>query len=965
MQLKKISDYEWEIPIEDGMLVPGRVFASAKLLEKMKEDKCLEQVKNVAKLPGILKASLAMPDAHQGYGFCIGGVAAFDAEEGVISPGGVGYDINCLSGKTKILTELGYYKKIEDFENNYKNNSLNILDKENKTKENSSISLFLKKNSPKIIKIKTKSGKEIFATGEHPFYTKNGMKEINKIKSGDDVLIYPFEGVEYENPGKILLIEEKDIDNLDRSITSKLQIKKKLKELDLLPLDSDNPKIGHLIKIMGFVFGDGSLNLGKNLQIGFYGEKEDLSEIKRDLEKIGFLSHLFSRKRKHKIKTEYKEYEFTRDETSLHCNSSALANLLFLLGTPMGNKAEKDYPIPKWIMDSVKWHKRLFLSSLFGAELSSPKTLTNNKFNLYCPIFSMSKRNSLHGLNFANQISKLLEDFNVRSILVKSRTSEVNGTKSTRIRLMIYSDSENLINLYSKINYEFNIKKRKLANAAILWLKQKEKILKFREETIQKAREMKQNGLVKSEIINSLSDKYANKYFIDKAIYCQNYAKSGTRIAFCFESFNEFLIRNSFGEQGFVWDEIESKEELDYNDKVYDFTTDNENHNFIAGNFVVSNCSVRLLATNLTRSDLVGKEKEILHSLFRTIPSGVGRESRFKISRAELNDVLLNGAQWAVGKGFGTKEDYLHTEENGKMENADPKKVSEKAKSRGLPQLGTLGAGNHFLELQVVEEILDENIAKVFGLKKDQVTIMIHCGSRGLGHQVASDYIKLMDDKYGHPAFDRELVYAPITSDLGKAYFSAMSASANFAFANKQMITHWIREDLKKYFPSFEAKVVYDVCHNIAKFETHIIDGKEKKVLIMRKGATRSFPPGSKEIPSDYLKVGQPVLIPGSMGTNSYVLCGTKTAEEKTFSSTAHGAGRLMSRTASKKELTLADAKNELAKKEIEIESGSIKGILEEMPSAYKDIDEVVSVSENSGIGKIVAKLKPFAVMKG
>jgi len=377
------------------------------------------------------------------------------------------------------------------------------------------------------------------------------------------------------------------------------------------------------------------------------------------------------------------------------------------------------------------------------------------------------------------------------------------------------------------------------------------------------------------------------------------------------------------------------------------------------------NCSVRLLATNLTKSNIKGKEKEILHSLFRAIPSGVGRGSKLKIDKNELNEVLTEGAQWAVKKGFGFEEDFSRTEENGMMSNANPKAVSQKAKSRGLPQLGTLGAGNHFLEIQFVEKIFDEKIAKIFGLKKDQLTIMIHCGSRGLGHQVASDYIKLMDEKYGHPSFDRELVNAPIKSELGEAYFSAMAASANFAFANKQIITHWIREDLKKYFPDFKAEVVYDVCHNIAKFEKHLIDGQEKKVLIMRKGATRSFGPGKNEIPKDYREVGQPVLIPGSMGTNSYVLCGTNEAEEKSFGSTAHGAGRLKSRIASKKETTLDEAKKELANKGIEIESGSIKGILEEMPHAYKNIDAVVGVSQDSGIGKVVAKLTPIAVMKG
>ncbi|MFA5060747.1 MAG: RtcB family protein [Candidatus Pacearchaeota archaeon] len=377
------------------------------------------------------------------------------------------------------------------------------------------------------------------------------------------------------------------------------------------------------------------------------------------------------------------------------------------------------------------------------------------------------------------------------------------------------------------------------------------------------------------------------------------------------------------------------------------------------------NCSVRLLSTNLKKENIKGREKEVIHSLFRVVPSGVGIGSKMKLDYKKLDEVLTGGARWAIENGFGLEEDCLFIEEGGKMENANPKDVSRRAKGRGLSQLGTLGAGNHFLEIQVVDEIFDEGVAKEFGLEKGQIVIMIHCGSRGLGHQVASDYIKLMDEKYGHPDFDRELVNASINSELGKAYLSAMACSANFAFANKQIITHLVREDLKHYFPKIEVKVVYDLCHNIAKFEKHLIGKFEKEVLVIRKGATRSFGPERVEIPEKYKMVGQPVLIPGSMGTSSYVLCGTKIAEEKSFGSTAHGAGRLKSRISSKKDLTFEKAKKEMEEIGVEVESGSVKGLIEEMPSSYKDIDEVVRVSEKAGLGKIVARLKPLAVMKG
>jgi len=378
-------------------------------------------------------------------------------------------------------------------------------------------------------------------------------------------------------------------------------------------------------------------------------------------------------------------------------------------------------------------------------------------------------------------------------------------------------------------------------------------------------------------------------------------------------------------------------------------------------------CSVRLLFTNLNNKDIKGHEEQISSQLFRDIPSGVGKKGRIKLTQEELDGVLKKGAQWAVNKGYGKKEDYLHIEEKGCMPNANPANVSQRAKARGMPQLGTLGAGNHFLEIQEVDEIYDKEIAKRFGIKeKGQITIMIHCGSRGLGHQVASDYIQLMGDKYGWADLpDRELINAPINSELGKKYFGAMASAVNFAFANKQIITHWVRKAIKRIFPIFKADVVYEICHNIAKFETHEIDGKKKNVLIIRKGATRSFGPGRSELPARYKNIGQPILIPGSMGTASYILVGTNKAEKLTFGSTAHGAGRVMSRHEALKHQRGEDVKSKLKKMGIEIKSGSCKGLAEEAPEAYKDIDEVIRVVDELGINKKVARLKPLVVIKG
>jgi tRNA-splicing ligase RtcB (3'-phosphate/5'-hydroxy nucleic acid ligase) len=378
------------------------------------------------------------------------------------------------------------------------------------------------------------------------------------------------------------------------------------------------------------------------------------------------------------------------------------------------------------------------------------------------------------------------------------------------------------------------------------------------------------------------------------------------------------------------------------------------------------NCSVRLLKTNLKKKDIISKKKEVVEKLFKKIPSGVGRGGKFQITKKELNKLLEQGAKYVVNKGYGIKEDYMHMEEEGCIKGGDASKVSERAIKRGIGQLGTLGAGNHFLEVQFVDEIYNENIAEVFNLKKDDVVIMIHCGSRGLGHQVASDYIKKMEEAYGFENLpDRELINAPIKSKLGRDYFAAMACAANFAFANKQIITYWIREEMKSIFPKIKIDVIYDVCHNIAKFEKFVIDGKLTKVCVHRKGATRSFGPGRIEIPKKYREIGQPVIIPGSMGTASYLLVGTKKAEELTFGSTAHGAGRVSSRKKAMKNIRGEQVKEELDKKGIEVKSGSWNALAQEAPEVYKDIEEVVRVVDEIGISKKIARLKPLAVIKG
>jgi tRNA-splicing ligase RtcB (3'-phosphate/5'-hydroxy nucleic acid ligase) len=382
------------------------------------------------------------------------------------------------------------------------------------------------------------------------------------------------------------------------------------------------------------------------------------------------------------------------------------------------------------------------------------------------------------------------------------------------------------------------------------------------------------------------------------------------------------------------------------------------------------NCGVRLLVTNLEKDDVAPKVKELLDTLFANIPCGMRGDSRLKVTIDELDDVLNRGAKWCVEHNIGNEDDLSNCEEGGHYDHADAKTVSHKAKERGKSQLGTLGSGNHFLEIQFVDKIFDKKTAKAFKLDHEgQCVVMIHCGSRGLGHQVCSDYLRLMEDAYPDVVAklpEKDLIYAPAQSELGKRYFKAMCASANFAWANRHTIAHQVRRSFRQVFgDSVQLDTVYDVSHNMAKLEEYEIDGKIRKVYVHRKGATRAFGPGRQEISAQYRKTGQPIILPGSMGTSSYVLVGTAKAMDESFGSTAHGAGRTMSRHSAIEQFRGEDIKRELESRSIFVKAASWKGISEEAPQAYKDVDEVVKVSHDAGIGNIVARVKPMGVVKG
>lgn len=384
------------------------------------------------------------------------------------------------------------------------------------------------------------------------------------------------------------------------------------------------------------------------------------------------------------------------------------------------------------------------------------------------------------------------------------------------------------------------------------------------------------------------------------------------------------------------------------------------------------NCGVRLLRSNLTEKKARERLQDLVGDLFRSVPSGLGSKGSVRLSGSQLDEVLTQGVRWAIGHGYGNTRDAEVCEEDGCMAGADPDAVSARARKRGAPQLGSLGSGNHFLEIQKVDAIHDQRAAKRMGISKGAVTILIHCGSRGFGHQVCSDYLRVSEralKRYGITLPDRELACVPNQSEEGESYRKAMFAALNFAWSNRQMITHWTRKSFERVFNESETDLgmdlIYDVAHNIAKVETHSIDGESREVVVHRKGATRAFPADRKEVSKRYRDIGQPVLIPGSMGTASWILLGQPGSMNLSFGSTAHGAGRTMSRSKARRDYTESSVRRSLSEQGIIVKSMTRNGVVEEAPQAYKDVDAVVEVSHDLGIATKVARLVPIGVIKG
>ncbi|MCS7151015.1 MAG: RtcB family protein, partial [Endomicrobia bacterium] len=614
MNLKKIDNYRFEVPQTGKMHVHGIIYANDHTIKKVIEDKAVEQVQNVATLPGIEKVSLAMPDVHWGYGFPIGGVAAFRISDGVISPGGIGYDINCLSGESEVLHRFGFKLKIKDFESIWNKENIITFDFNKEKTIFTKIIRFIKfKPKNDVYELETGSGYKIISTEDHPFYTKDGMKELKNIKLLEEVALYPFEGVEYQEPEDGEVVSEEDIRKIFFKFRKKdkgnalKQILNELHYKNLLPLKFNSSKFPLIIKLIGYIYGDGNIHFVKSSSKGiiyFWGEKDDLEKIKKDIEEIGYSARIYTRKRNHEIKTYYKKYKFETQENVLVVSSSSLAFLLIACGTPCGNKTKKEFRLPKWLFKLPLWQKRLFLSAFFSAELSKPNVLTTNRKTFYCPVISINKTKKFlnNGVKFLKNISGLLREFGVKTQKI-SVDYYTNNEKTCRIKLILSNDIETLINLYSKVGFDYNTFRQYLANAAVVYLKLKQKLIKKRQLVEQIVLNAKNNE-IKLVDLKNLIDKEINFRFLERTYYEKR--KTGPRITKNFINFDTFIEEKTsgLGMSGMVWDKIVKIKKLNFDDFVYDFTVEWQHHNFVANNFVVSNCGVRLLRTNLTKEEI-------------------------------------------------------------------------------------------------------------------------------------------------------------------------------------------------------------------------------------------------------------------------------------------------------------------------------------------------------------------------
>jgi tRNA-splicing ligase RtcB len=698
------------------------------------------------------------------------------------------------------------------------------------------------------------------------------------------------------------------------------------------------------------------------------------------VEAVGFKpSRVYSRERQHEVNGR----TFQATEHSFKTTSVALRRVLRELGAPPGPKVESGFTTPDYFDRLTKWQKALYYSAFFGAEMNAPSAQHN--MNLHCPKVSQTRtvETADAGQAFFEDLAEFLEGLGIDTNTIEEFETDSNRREDTvRLRLGIKNDSDNLIRFFSTVGYRYNLEKQRDAVAAIQYLKEKEAEIERRERIAEEAKKLADGGTPVSELRSRYD---INDRFVERTVWS---GRSGRpRPGADFPGFEEFRERITIQDDLTVEETVKSIEAVGEK-PVYDIGVEHEAHNFLAEGFVVSNCGVRMMRTDLTYDEVQGREEELVDALFANVPTGLGGGGIVQTSKDELEEILDRGMDWALENDWAVPEDLEHCEDEGHWPESDPGMVSQKAKDRGRQQVGSLGSGNHFLEVQRVTDVFREDVADAYGLEEDHIVVLIHCGSRGLGHQVCTDYLRKIEKRHGdllERLPDKELAAAPAGSELAEEYYAAMGAAINYAWTNRQLIMHRTREVFERVFgrdwEDMGMHLLYDVAHNIAKKEVHeirvdedgnpapkggAVDREERELFVHRKGATRAFPAGHPEVPEAHRDVGQPVIIPGSMGAGSYVLRGGENSMAETFGSTAHGAGRLMSRTQAKQDYWGGDVQDDLREgSQVYVKASSGATIAEEAPGVYKDVDEVVRVSDALGIGDKVARTFPVCNIKG
>jgi len=955
IQLERVREFVWEMPREGDMRVPARVLASEALLDEIGEDKTLQQLRNATHLPGITGHAICMPDGHQGYGFPVGGVGATDVETGCISPGSVGYDINCLPGDTEVRLSFGRTLPLETLEDRFETERAAVATGDELTV--SDIRLFTESGPKPVFELETTTGRQIEATADHEFETPDGMVTVEDLRPGDSVYVQPFEGLEHDDPNEFTVLSADDFADDDP------QLRRVLKDRGLLPLRSTDETFNRLLKVVGFLLGDGSY--GGPGQTWFYGEPEELAEIREDIRAIGFKpSKIYERDRNHEINGK----TFERTEYSFKTTSKALRRVFVELGVPEGPKVESGFTTPDYLDRLTNWQRALFYSAYFGAEMNAPTTQHDK--NLYCPKVSQTRTTDTRtaGRAFMEDMGAFLSDIGIETNEIEEFETDSNSTSSTiRFRLGIKNDTENLLKFFTRVGYRYHPEKQRRAMQAVQYLRTKEREIARRELIADEAEALADGGSTVSDIKQRFD---INGRFIERSIWSGRTGRP--RPGDDFPGFEEFCETVEVRADGAIEAQIEAIREVGEK-PVYDIGVTHDAHTFLANGFVVSNCGVRMMKTNLTHDDVQGREEELVEALFANIPPGLGGGGVVERDMDTVEAVLSRGVDWALEEGWAVEDDLEHCEDEGYRPDADPSAVSQKAKDRGKNQLGSLGSGNHFLEVQRVTDVYRDDVGEAYGLEPEQIVVLIHCGSRGLGHQTCTDYLRKIEKRHGDLLAelpDKELAAAPAGSALAEEYYGAMCACINFAWVNRQLIMHRVREVFERVFDrsweSMDMHLLYDVAHNIAKKELHEVEGEERELYVHRKGATRAFPAGHPEVPAAYRDVGQPIIIPGSMGAGSYVLRGGEASMGLTFGSTAHGAGRLMSRTQAKQEYWGETVQDELREQQhVYVKAQSGATVAEEAPGVYKDVDEVVRVSDALGIGDKVARTYPVCNIKG